>query len=66
MGKGNAQAGELKAIILTAQYGAKHIYADLYAGFKGNREWIGHWTASNCPANRLQSGKLASGSNCSV
>jgi len=41
-GEGSAQVGELKAVLLAAQYGASHIYTDSYAVFKGATEWIGH------------------------
>lgn len=52
-GKGSAQVGELRAVLLAAQHGASHIYTDSYAVYKGATEWIGHWAANSCQVDRV-------------
>ena len=52
-GKGSAQVGELRAVLLAAQHGAHHIYTDSYAVFKGATEWIGHWAVNNWQVTRV-------------
>ncbi|GAB0209671.1 pol-like protein ENS-3 [Grus japonensis] len=52
-GKGSAQVGELRAVLLAARHGASHIYTDSYAVFKGATEWVGHWAVNDWQVNRV-------------
>ena len=52
-GKGSAQVGELRAVLLAAQHGADYIYTDSYAVFKGATEWVSHWAANDWQVNRV-------------
>lgn len=52
-GKGSAQVGELRAVLLAAQHGASHIYTDSYAVYKGATEWVGHWAANSWQVDRV-------------
>ncbi|XP_019330512.1 PREDICTED: uncharacterized protein LOC109279822 [Aptenodytes forsteri] len=51
-GEGSAQVGELRAIVLAAQNGAKVIYVDSYAMWAGATQWICQWEALNWEVNR--------------
>lgn len=52
-GKGSAQVGELRAVLLAMQHGTSYIYTNSYAVFKGATEWIGHWAANDWQVNRV-------------
>ncbi|GAB0208371.1 pol-like protein ENS-3 [Grus japonensis] len=52
-GKGSAQVGELRAVLLATRHGASHIYTDSYAVFKGATEWAGHWAVNDWQVNRV-------------
>ncbi|GAB0208766.1 pol-like protein ENS-3 [Grus japonensis] len=52
-GKGSAQVGELRAVLLATRHGASHIYTDSYAVFKGATEWVGHWAVNDWQVNRV-------------
>ncbi|XP_054253189.1 ribonuclease H-like [Indicator indicator] len=45
-GEGSAQVGELRALMLAVENGAKAVYTDSYATFKGATEWICQWEAN--------------------
>ncbi|KAK4810669.1 hypothetical protein QYF61_007469, partial [Mycteria americana] len=46
-GEGSAQVGEIRAVVLAAQNGAKIIYVDSYAVWAGATQWLCQWETLN-------------------
>ncbi|KAK4810584.1 hypothetical protein QYF61_007321 [Mycteria americana] len=51
-GEGSAQVGEIRAVVLAAQNGAKIIYVDSYAVWAGATQWLCQWETLNWEVNR--------------